>query len=63
MMVRADASSDDLFAKMLGELVDDFDKMKKDPDYVSVAKQRANHVNTMNNLVKTKIALERLNRG
>lgn len=57
----ADKDSPDLFIKMLGELQEDFDKMKEDPSYVPVAKQRANQVNTMTNLVKTKIALEKLN--
>ena len=58
----ADTNSDDIFSKMLGELEADFYKMKEDPGYVKIAKQRANQVNTMTNMIKTKIQLERLNR-
>lgn len=61
--ILADKNSPDIFIKMLGELQDDFDKMKEDPSYMPVARQRANQVNAMTNLVKTKIALEKLNRS
>lgn len=63
LIIKADKESDDIFTQMLGELKADFDKMKDDPEYVKIAKQRANQVNTMTNLVKTKIQLERLNRS
>lgn len=59
----ADKESDDMFEKILGELQYDFDKMKGDPSYVPIAKQRANQANTMTNMIKTKILLERLNRS
>lgn len=62
-ILKADKNSDDIFIRMLGELEEDFETMKQNPEYVKVAKQRANHVNTMTNLVKTKIALEKLNRS
>lgn len=61
--ITADINSTDIFSKMLGELEFDFNEMKTKPEYVPVAKQRANQVNTMTNLVKTRIALERLNRA
>jgi hypothetical protein len=59
----ADKKSEDLFSQMLGELKEDFDKLKTDRDYMVQASQRCRTVSTMTNLVKTRIQLEKFNRG
>lgn len=61
-MIVADANGHNVVDKLLAGLLDDFDKMGKDKEYVHQAKQRSNHVNTMMNVIKTQVMLEKHNK-
>lgn len=50
-------SKGDIMSRMLEGLVNDFERLEKDPAYVQQAKQRSNHVNTAINLAKLKLQM------
>ncbi len=60
---KGEKGSENLFLAMLGELKDDFDKMKTDEKYAKQASQRCRIVTTMTNLVKTRITLDKFNKN
>lgn len=60
-LIVADKEGGDVMQRLLGGLVEDFERLEKDPSYVGQAKQRSNHINVILNIAKTKLAMERHN--
>lgn len=58
-LIVADHNGENIAQRLLAGLVDDFEEMKKNPAYVPQAKQRSNQVNTIMNVLKTQVLLEK----
>lgn len=46
------------FSKLAAGLMDDFDKLSNDPEYVNQAKQRCNTVNTVIDMFKVQMSIK-----